>query len=246
MPRTNSAPTLLSTHHIAAGLLALPAFVMAILVTGCAENPADGVTPASVSESAAPVVETTPDVSGDAEAPVADASGAEDPAEVVIYDIHPGNSKIEFVGSKVTRSHDGGFRDFSGTLEVRDGDPESASLAVTIKTESIWSDEEQLTGHLKSPDFFEVATYPESTFVLNRVTSTDSGYEISGEFTLHGVTKHISFPADVSVTDEAVRATSQFVIDRFDFGIEYPGMADDLIRREVVIKLDVNAERRGA
>jgi polyisoprenoid-binding protein YceI len=146
----------------------------------------------------------------------------------------------------VTRSHDGGFRDFSGTLEVRDGDPESASLAVTIKTESIWSDEEQLTGHLKSPDFFEVATYPESTFVLNRVTSTDSGYEISGEFTLHGVTKHISFPADVSVTDEAVRATSQFVIDRFDFGIEYPGMADDLIRREVVIKLDVNAERRGA
>ena len=67
------------------------------------------------------------------------------------------------------------------------------------------------------------------------------GYSVTGTLDLHGVTKNISFPATIEVSDDGVRAQAEFVIKRFDFGIVYPGKADDLIRDEVVIRLDLQA-----
>jgi polyisoprenoid-binding protein YceI len=199
---------------------AVAASVLGLMVAGCG-NPAKDVTPAQVGEASTGMA--------------AETMGT---PHIITAD-----STIGFVGSKVTGSHDGGFNEFSGTLMVNDGALAAAGSRVEIDMNSTWSDNDRLTGHLKSPDFFETEQFPTSTFVLTGVDSGEGdSTTITGDLTLHGVTKQIAFPAQVDVTDGKVSIAAEFYLKRFDFDIEYPGSADDLIRDEVVIKLDVTAE----
>jgi polyisoprenoid-binding protein YceI len=64
---------------------------------------------------------------------------------------------------------------------------------------------------------------------------------VTGNLDLHGVTKSISFPADVEVSDEEVTLKAEFAINRRDFNINFAGMPNDLIRDNVVLRLDVKA-----
>lgn len=197
--------------------------LLLVLSIACA-NPAANA-PAATVEEPAPTPEARPEAAGD----------------VVIYTLSE-DSTIEFVGSKVTGSHDGGFHSFEGEISLVGGTAEGSSVHVVIDTTSLWSDNDDLTGHLKSADFFEVETYPTATFTSTEVTLREDGtYTLTGNLDLHGVTKKISFPAAIVVTDEGISATAEFSIKRFDFEIVYPGKADDLIRDEVLIKLDLRA-----
>jgi polyisoprenoid-binding protein YceI len=199
-------------------------FVLSALLAlaGCS-NPADDTTPAKVSEPE-PVAAEAED-----ELPAGD-----------LYIIAEG-STVEFTGSKITGSHNGGFKSFRGEVVLVDGDPTASRLEITIDTTSLWADAEKLTVHLKSSDFFGVETFPSARFVSTGITSTDGGYEVTGNLDLHGVTKQITFPAVIEVGDGVVSATAEFHIMRYDFGLEYPGRPDDLIRDEVVIRLNITA-----
>jgi polyisoprenoid-binding protein YceI len=214
--------------------LALP-LSLSLGLAAC-KNPADGKTEAKVEE-AKPVPGAAP--AADPATPAAAPA-----AGVVKYTIAPDTSKIAAVGSKVTRSHDVTIPKFAGTFEITDGKPETAKGSVEIDMKAVTSDDPKLTGHLQSPDFFDTAKYPTSTFTLTEVkVGGDKGatHTVTGNLELHGVTKSISFPATVAVSADKVDLTSEFVIKRQDFGITYPGMADDLIRDEVVFKLDLHA-----
>jgi polyisoprenoid-binding protein YceI len=149
-------------------------------------------------------------------------------------------SKVGFVGSKVTGSHDGGFTQVTGTLQV-DGGRIVGSPQVKIALDSLWSDNERLTGHLKSADFFDVQQFPTSTFTVTAIEASGPEQKITGNLHLHGVTKSITFPAKILVSDESVTVQAEFAINRKDFGINYPGKPNDLIRDNVVIKLDLKA-----
>jgi len=153
---------------------------------------------------------------------------------------------IGFVGSKVTGSHSGGFNNFEGDVLVVAGDPTRSSVNLTIDATSLWADDERLTGHLKSPDFFDVETYPTATFQSTAIAAEGGGYTMTGNLTLHGVTKSISFPAGINLDEEQVAARAKFAIKRFEFGLVYPGKADDLIRDDVVIRLNLVALRATA
>jgi polyisoprenoid-binding protein YceI len=166
-------------------------------------------------------------------------SAAEATATAKTYTIQP-DSKIGFVGSKVTGSHDGGFNAFSGTIPVADGKVASGAQ-IEIDMTSTWSDNDRLTGHLKSPDFFDVEKYPKSTFTITGVEAGATNSVVTGNLTLHGETKSISFPANIEVSESAVAVKAEFAINRKDFNINYPGRPDDLIRDNVVLKLDVKA-----
>jgi polyisoprenoid-binding protein YceI len=148
-------------------------------------------------------------------------------------------SKVEFIGSKVTGSHNGGFRKFEGKINVTDGAVSAAT--VKIDTASIWADNDRLTGHLKSPDFFDVAKFPHASFTVVSIHPGEKGKTVTGNLELHGVTKSVTFPADIQVSDDAVTVKAEFAINRKDFGINYAGKANDLIRDNVVLKLDVKA-----
>lgn len=161
------------------------------------------------------------------------------------YLITPQNSKIEFVGSKVTGKHDGSFGDFSGHIDHA-GNLENSSVSITIKTDSITTDTPDLTKHLKTADFFDVAKYPEATFVSTAIKpggENGATHTVTGNLTLHGVTKAVTFPATINVTPDEATVESSFSINRKDFGINYAGAADNLIRDDVVLKLHVRAAK---
>jgi polyisoprenoid-binding protein YceI len=161
------------------------------------------------------------------------------------YKITGENSKVEWVGSKVTGKHEGGFKSFTGTVDLVNKKPEESKVSVDIDASSIYSDDDKLTGHLKSADFFEVEKYPKATFVSTKIaadTAKGAGnYTVTGDFNLHGQTKSITFPAKITVGDPDVTVESEFSINRKDFGIVYAGKTDDLIRDDVVIKLNLKA-----
>lgn len=193
----------------------------AVAFVSC-ENPADKTTDAKVSNA----VEKSP-VSG----------------ETGIRYVFTPNSKVSFIGSKVTRSHNGGFKSFTGYFTVKDGAPVGNDHKVVIDMSSTFSDDDKLTGHLKSGDFFDVEKFPQATFdVTGMKKESETRYSIAGNFTLHGQTKNITFPATVSESGETLKIDSTFDINRKDFGIVYPGKVDDLIRDEVVIKLELEAK----
>jgi polyisoprenoid-binding protein YceI len=225
-------------------LLAIPAL---LLVLGCS-NPADNVPAATVGPASTETAEATGDAGESTDSGAASDSADTTPAETpqtdaagAVYTFGPETSKIEFTGSKVTGKHDGGFKEFTGQLRVEDGRLADSGIQVEIIADSLWADNGKLTGHLKNQDFFEVETYPTAAFQSTSIKPADSGVTITGDLTLHGVTKSISFPAQVEIANDKVHLTSEFYINRFDFDIKYAGKADDLIREEVVIRLNVTA-----
>lgn len=157
-------------------------------------------------------------------------------------------SRIDWEAAKVTRTHDGGFEDFTGTVYL-DGET-LTGVDLTIDAASIWSDAEKLTGHLKNEDFFEVETYPEATFEADtfepiaEADSTDwadATHRVTGTLTMHGQANRVTFPAQIQIADGTVTADANFIIDRQQWGLSYPGAPDDLIDDEVRIKLHVVA-----
>ncbi len=155
------------------------------------------------------------------------------------YVIRGDISTIGFVGSKVTGQHSGGFKNFSGVISVADGKI-IGSPQIKINMKTIWSDNEKLTGHLKSADFFDIEKHPISTFT---VTSIESGepQKITGNLEMHGETKSISFPAKIEISSDIVTINAEFAINRKDFNINYPGKQNDLIRDNVVLNLALEA-----
>lgn len=197
-------------------------FVLAAVALAGCSDPAEGVKEAEVA------------------APAGENPEPEAVAGTKTYTIRP-DSVIGFTGSKITASHSGGFKTFTGKISVADGNLAPPS-SIEIDMNSTWSDSERLTRHLKSDDFFGVETYPSSKFILTAAELSGEEYTLTGDLTLHGVTKSIRFPATISITDAQVSLTAEFSIMRFDFDIVYKGRADDLIRDRVVIRLDVKAD----
>ena len=158
-----------------------------------------------------------------------------------VFEITDG-STLGFVGSKITRSHEGGFHGFSGKITLVDGDPLKSSVELTIDTTSLWADSDRLAGHLKSPDFFDVENHPTASFTSTAIEPDGDGYRITGNLDLHGVKKSITFPARIVAESDRVTVQAEFSIMRFDFDIVYPGKTDDLIRDEVVVRFDIVAQ----
>jgi Uncharacterized conserved protein len=161
------------------------------------------------------------------------------------YQITPQNSKINFVGSKVTGSENGSFEKFSGQIDYT-GAPENSRVNFTIDMDSVRTDSAGLETHLKSADFFDVAKFPQATFVSTAIrTGGDKGasHTVTGNLTLHGVTRSISFPATIAVTPDTATVDSNFSINRKDFGIMYAGKTNDLIRDDVVLTLHIRATK---
>jgi polyisoprenoid-binding protein YceI len=161
------------------------------------------------------------------------------------------SSSIGFTGAKVTGSHDGSFSDFTGTIQLDPGNVTASAVEMTVQIASLHIEPERLSQHLLTPDFFDAAQFPTATFRSTSITEGGTGtvgdrpatHTITGELTMRGTTRTISFPAVVVVTPNEVTAQSEFTIQRRDFGIVYPGMPDDLIRDEVVLRFQMRAPR---
>lgn len=171
------------------------------------------------------------------------------PAGATVYEFSQAGSKLELVAAKVTRTHDGAFGTFSGKVVSSGGSAESSTVTVDVDVASLTTDEVRLTNHLKSADFLDVQQFPKATFVSTSVTAggeKGATHTVTGNMTMHGVTRSVTFPATIRFTEGGVEADVEFAIDRKDFGIVYPGAPDDLIKDEVLLKLKIRARKAGA
>jgi polyisoprenoid-binding protein YceI len=157
-------------------------------------------------------------------------------------------SKIEFTGSKVTGKHDGGFKAFSGNIDLVNNKVEESQVAIDIDMKSVFTDADGLTEHLQTGDFFEVEKFPKSTFVSTKIVADTAkgadSYTVTGDLEMRGQKKSVEFPAKITVSDTEVGVDAEFAINRKDFGIVYAGKADDLIRDNVVIRLNIKSTRK--
>jgi polyisoprenoid-binding protein YceI len=201
-------------------------------VAGC-KSELDGKPVAKVGEVKGDVKAAT-DAKADVKAPAAAA------AKTLKAD--PAASSIGFVGAKLSGDHTGSFKTFTGETSVEGTTPKSVSFSV--ETASLTSDDEKLTGHLKSPDFFDVEKFPKAEFVSTAIVpkTGDAGatHEVTGDLSLHGEKKAITFPAAITIDERSAKGTAEFKINRKDFKIVYPGMPDDLIKDEVLLKISLS------
>ncbi|HKO50471.1 MAG TPA: YceI family protein [Polyangiaceae bacterium] len=213
---------------VAPSLLALISISLACVAGACNNDPAKGKTQATVTSAAAPVTGATP------------AAGA------VNYAFSNDGSTIDFVGAKVSAKHEGSFKAFRGTISVVGGDPTKSTVNAEIDIASMAIEPAKLGGHLKSADFFDAEKFPKGKFTSTAVKGggeNGATHTVSGNLELHGVTKGITFPARVKVEAEQVSVDAEFAINRKDFAIVYPGMPDDLIKDDVLIKLALHAKK---
>ncbi len=151
------------------------------------------------------------------------------------------NTKIDFLGTKKDGSHSGGFRELSGKIEVDAEAKSLKSVSVEIQSESIWSDTEKLTDHLKKADFFNAPEYPTLKFASTKVETTDAAtgsFTVTGDLTMLETTKEISFPVMATISDEGLLLSSEFKIDRTEFGMTY---GEGQIDHEVTITVAVGS-----
>jgi polyisoprenoid-binding protein YceI len=124
----------------------------------------------------------------------------------------------------------GRFDDFSGSFTIDTSDPSKSAFSLTIKSESVDTNNSKRDDHLKSPDFFNVKQFPTINFTSTAVKPIDGGYEVTGDLTLHGVTKPITFslkgggsaefPKGVSRT--GFSTSQMIVVKRSDFSVGKP------------------------
>ncbi len=154
--------------------------------------------------------------------------------------LSPENSKVEFVGKhegSEPKPRLGGFAKFSGKLTVDDAKSVSA-LEMEFETTSLWTElGDKLTNHLKNGDFLDVEKHPKAMFKSTAVKAGESGsFDITGDFTLMGTTKEISFPAKIEMTDAGVTLLSDFELDRTSFGMN---KMTERVSKGVAIKVSV-------
>ena len=172
------------------------------------------------------------------------------------YTVEP-SSVVEWVGKKPTGQHTGTIGLQSGSLTIDNGKVtgdftiDMNSIIVTDITEA--DGKLDLEAHLKgtgkedgADHFFNVKTYPTGTFKL---TSFD-GANVTGDLTLKGKTKTISFPATLTITDNEVTLESKpFEINRVDFGVNYASksvfgdLKDKFINDEIELVVKVKAKK---
>lgn len=179
---------------------------------------------------------------------------AEATAESATYIVSPSKSELQWTGKKLAYGHTGLIDIRSGEISAEGDKITAGSFVIDMATirETGAEDEEkaiQLAGHLMSPDFFDAPAHPTSTFEITGVEGEKGKYTISGNLTIKGVSKNISFPADVKVVENELTATAEVIINRNDWGVSYGSgvtgaVADQAIGDDIEFKIKLTASKK--
>ncbi len=147
----------------------------------------------------------------------------------------------------------GSFGGFEGTVNV--GENGIESIDGSIEVASVKVPEEQLIGHLLSPDFFDAENHPQGTFKSTGVKQVDGEtYEVTGDFTLRGVTNQITLKVEVEGAGIGMDGSSVLslkadgIINRNDYGISWGATLDSgaaVVAEKVRLVLTVEAAKAG-
>ena len=170
------------------------------------------------------------------------------------FSIDTAASTITWVGTKPSGKHVGTIRLSAGTMEVKKDAIKSGNFTIDMNTIANVDMKGSkgaggLEKHLKSADFFDVEKFPTAGFEFTSFARIDPNakvimegatHTISGNLTMKGITKNISFPAIVSFQGKILKAQADFNIDRTQWGIDY-GTAGGKVATDINLKLDIVA-----
>lgn len=164
------------------------------------------------------------------------------------YDVDPVHSAITFKVSHmgVGWVH-GRFNSFSGSFSVDAGKPAGDSFTARIRTDSVDSGDKKRDEHLASPDFFNAKQFPAIEFKSTAVKATQDGLDVTGNFTMHGVTKPITVSLKGGKTVEfppgmhRTGYSGQTTIKRSDFKID---KFTDMIGDEVLVDFSLEGTQK--
>jgi polyisoprenoid-binding protein YceI len=145
----------------------------------------------------------------------------------------------------------GRFSDFNGTIEFDVENPERSLVDVEIRAASIDTNERDRDAHLRSADFFDVEKIPVLTFRSTKIRRySDERFAVTGDLTIHGVTRSVSFEASLLGTakdpwgNERIAFEAETTINRKDFGLTWNAALETggfLVGDDVKISLSVQA-----
>lgn len=182
---------------------------------------------------------------------------AEKPATGEDYRVVTEESNFGWEASKVVATHFGKIEISTGQLFINEGEIVSGNFKIdmTSITNEDLEDEgmkEKFLTHMKSADFFDVENHPSATFQISEVKeSSEEGatHVVTGNLTIKGTTKAISFPANIEFGEDKVTAKAKFEVDRTQWDIVYgsgkffQGLGDNLIDDMFTVDLDIVAEK---
>ncbi|HXB90969.1 MAG TPA: YceI family protein [Puia sp.] len=129
----------------------------------------------------------------------------------------------------------GAFKDFKGTIVFDDANPATSKFDVTIQVASINTGNGLQNKHAKSDEWLDAAKYPTIRFVSTSIAKSGAGYSVTGNLTLHGVTKPVTIPFTFQKTAKGAQFAGSFTVNRSDYGVGKPG--GDVAEK---IKIDIS------
>jgi len=171
------------------------------------------------------------------------------PAATESFVIDPAHSSVTFRIRHLVGKTPGSFTDFGGTVTFDPADPTTGRVEATIQATSIDTHNDKRDDHLRSPDFFDAATHPTITFKSTKVTRAGEAYKLSGDLTMHGVTKPVTLDLQVlgvgpGFAGKVAGFEARGVLQRKDFGISWNRALDAgslVLGDEVEIVITVEA-----
>ena len=167
------------------------------------------------------------------------------------FTIDPSHSEATFQVRHLLTKVRGHFGAFSGTITYDEAAPASSSVAVTIQSASIDTNEPNRDTHLRSDDFFAVETYPTLGFTSTQIVPAGGDrFDVTGDLTIRGVTRRVTVPVSLlgTATDpwgnEKLGFETEFTINRKDFGLSWNAALETggfLVGDEVKISLSLQA-----
>ena len=173
------------------------------------------------------------------------------------YSVKSDASSVEWYAKKVTGKHNGSIGIKSGDLTFEGDKLVGGSFVIDMSTIKVLDLEEgsemnqKLTGHLNSPDFFNVAEFTESTLKITsakQVKSEAGNYEITADLTIKGKTSPVTFNANVANDGSKVAASAEIVFDRSKYDVRYgsksffDNLGDKVIYDDVKMVVSLIAE----
>lgn len=174
-----------------------------------------------------------------------------EPAEWTLDGTH---SRIGFsVSHMVVSSVSGRFKQFGGTVSLDDANLTKSQVDITVKTESIDTDDAKRDEHLRSPDFFDTKKFPTLLFKSTKITKVGGNkYKLAGALTIHGVTKDVAL--DATLSDPVKNPWGKMVrsvklggkVKRSDFGLKWNKTLDAggvLVGDDVTLDVQVEVDK---
>ena len=162
-------------------------------------------------------------------------------------------STLTWTASKVTGQHHGSLALKSGSLDIQGGKPVGGEFVVDMTSLQVTDIKDaklnnMLHDHLRSDDFFSVAKFPTASFRLTKVMPGKGDLShVSGDLTIKGITKPLSFDAQIDVVGSTAKAKGTLTIDRTEYGIKFrsgkffTGLGDILIHDTFAVTIDLVA-----